>query len=186
MLGNTQPPGYQEPLKPCLAILPGPGGSTQCLLANWEEAPQADADPWGLAEQKVPLSGGNGPLSLERCSPARTQGSVSGGLLNGARLCSDNFSARQDSSERPLLPLWLQSIPICRALLGGCPGEQDLVLGHEASDPPGRTGLPPAGSRGRQWPPQRVDLTTLLLKRWGWAPGPLLCTNHLDPIPSLC
>lgn len=69
--------------------------------------------------------------------------------------------------EPPLLPLWPQSIPICRALLGGCPGEQDLVLGHEASDPSGRTGLPPAGSCGRQWPPQHEDLTTLLLKRWG-------------------
>lgn len=31
---------------------------------------QADADPWGLAEQKVPLPGGKGPLSLERCRPA--------------------------------------------------------------------------------------------------------------------
>lgn len=146
------------PLEPSAArawrVYTAPLGQLERISLRQMQAPGAWLSRKCLCQEE------KGCLSLERCIPAITLSWVPGGLLNWAPLCIKNSSAQQGSPATPP-PLWLQSAPLCRARLGGCSlgecsGERTGCLGVKTSDPPGRTGLPPAGSRGRQWLPQHV------------------------------
>lgn len=155
MLGKPRPPmsglppgrTIQSLLKLCQVRLPGPGESAQCLWTNSKEAPSGKMWPPGAwLSREYLCQEEKGPLSLERYSPARTQGLVRGGLLNWARWCSTDpqpckTALKHPSTSAPEHPL------LVGHLWEGAPGEQDSVLWHDwTSDPPGETWDQPPSS----------------------------------------
>lgn len=97
--------------------------------------------PGAWPSRKYLCQEGKGPLSLERCSPARTQDSVHGGLLDWAPFCSTN--AQPSITPAP----WLLSTLCLQVTVGMAPQESKASsLGHEqTSDLPGRLDLCPCG-----------------------------------------
>lgn len=90
----------------------GPGESTQCLWADLKESPSGRCRPLGLGRaESAFVRRKKGCVSLERCAPAETQSWVHRGLLNWARLYSENFSAQQGGPETP--PPLGSRAPLC-------------------------------------------------------------------------
>lgn len=117
MLGKTQPPGsglsqadHPEPPE----AVPGKTARAWSVWADSEEGPPRNPrhmqPPGAWLSRKCLCWEEKGPLSPERSSPARTQGSVSGGLLHWACLYKADFSALHDNPGAAPLPS-LQSTP---------------------------------------------------------------------------
>lgn len=163
MLGKPRPPmsglplgrTIQSLLKLCQVRLPGPGESAQCLWANSKEAPSGKMWPPGAwLSREYLCQEEKGPLSLERYSPARTQGLVRGGLLNWALWCSTDPQPCKTALKHPSTSAPEHPLPVGHRW-EGAPGEQDSVLGHDwTSDPPGETWdqLPSSHGRRETWP----------------------------------
>ena len=91
-------------LKLCQARLPGPGESGLTRKKAPPLHPRHMQPPGAWLSRKCLCWEEKGPLSLERSSPARTQGLVSGGLLHWVCLYKADFSALHDNPGAALPP----------------------------------------------------------------------------------